>query len=133
MEPVSDRYADTLDLVSDVYASARVASDLVPPMHPRAAYDFIRKRTRYLADRVDMVTLMPWVLARKMVGDCKSSAVFIASTAKAAGHTVRLRFVRYAGQDHFGHVYAVVDDDPVDPLLAYGDQVSFVESIDIEF
>lgn len=56
-------------------------------------------------------------------GDCKSTSVLIASVCRAAGCNVVLRFARYAGDDHFGHVFAVVDGVPVDHQLPFGEQV----------
>lgn len=114
-------------LVQIVTTTANAVKDRVPwPLvlpaedAARIAWQYVRQRTRYDADKGTQYVLTPWAFVRSGVGDCKTTAVFIATLARAAGHRAALRFIAHPGRDHFGHVFAVVDGVPVDPLLPYG-------------
>jgi transglutaminase-like putative cysteine protease len=129
--------ATNADLVRDVIDATRAAWPCIewPQSIPRrnaafAAWQFARDRVRYVREDGDQLIRMPWRTLEDGQGDCKSLSVLVASLCRAAGCRVALRFVRYPGDDHFGHVYAVVDGVPVDPELAFGDQVLSVEQID---
>lgn len=133
------RNVTTHELARQVHAAAVVAARFHrwPPtlpreQAPRICYDYVRHHTRYLPDQADQFIRMPWRLQADGLGDCKSTAVFIASWCKAAGHRAALRFVQLPGDEHFGHVYAVVDGVPVDPLLRFGRECVYLHHQDLE-
>jgi hypothetical protein len=80
----------------------------------------------------DQTIRLPSALVREGRGDCKSTAVFIASMCKAAGRSVALRFTQAEGSDQYGHVYAVVDGVPVDPLLRFGTEILCLQPLTVE-
>lgn len=89
---------------------------------PELLHAYINERTRYKAERSTQVIRWPSALVRLRVGDCKSTAVFIAALSAAAGCRAALVFIKQAGQPYYSHVYAVVDGVPVDPLLPLGQE-----------
>lgn len=98
--------------------------DALPPEDAaRIAHQYVRQCTDYLADRDAQYIRTPHAYVREKIGDCKSTAIFIAALARAAGHDAALKFVKHPGRSHFGHVYALVDGVPVDPLLPFGSEV----------
>lgn len=122
--------ATNADLVRDVTDAARTAAgklewpaNIPPEDAAEAMHAFTRAAVHYEAEDGDQLIRMPWRTIADGTGDCKSTAVLIASMCRAAGRDARLRFVRYDGEDWFGHVYAVVDGTPVDPQLQFGEEV----------
>lgn len=107
-----------------------------PDELPRSAaremcHAYVQERTTYSAEDADQYVRTPWAFVRDGIGDCKSTAIFIGCMCAAAGWDVRLRFVRYHGADHYGHVYAVVGGVPVDPLLAIGAECVHLQAKDV--
>lgn len=73
-----------------------------------------------------------WVSLEHGYGDCKSTAVLIASMALAANRKVALRFLQYEPNvEHWAHVYAVVDGIACDPLLPYGKEYPYIRALTI--
>lgn len=129
--------ADNATLCASVIAATRHAWTRIewprttpPEDAARLAHELARTRVRYVREDGDQLIRMPWRTLSDGVGDCKSFAVLVASLCKAAGRSVVLRFAQYAGEDHFGHVYAVVDGVAVDPELPFGDEVTAEFTID---
>ena len=129
--------ASNADLVRYVMQTARAAWPFIewPKGIPRrdaarAIHELARRRVRYVREDGDQLIRFPWRALEDGQGDCKTLSVFVASMARAAGLPVRIRFVRYLGDDHFAHVYAVVDGIPVDPELSYGEEVTFESKMD---
>jgi hypothetical protein len=128
--------ADTWSLVYDVTDAARTAArfvewpDLLPRTDaPELAHALAALEVQYKADTADQTIRMPWRVIGER-GDCKSTAVLIASLCAAAGHRVQLKFLQYEpGPAWWQHVFAVVDGVPVDPLLPYGRQFPYFRAI----
>lgn len=96
----------------------------------RMLWQYMRQRVKYGAEPPSgQVVRYPSATVKQRKGDCKSSAVFIASAARAAGHRAALRFVKQRAP-HWSHVYAVVDGVPVDPLLPFGTEVVYSRKMD---
>jgi len=116
-----------VDVVTRVARSAAAAAHWPDTMDPeqaaRIAWQYVREQTRYYPDRGDQYVRTPRAFIRERIGDCKTTAVFIASLARAAGHDAALKFVVLPGRKHYGHVYAMVDGVAFDPLLQIGDEV----------
>lgn len=89
----------------------------------RLVHAYAQTAVRYEREDGDQLIRMPWRTVADGVGDCKSLAVLVASLCAAAGCRVTLRFVRFQGEDWYGHVYAVVDGVAVDPELHFGEEV----------
>lgn len=96
----------------------------------RVVHNFAREAITYRKETGDQLTRMPWRSIEDGEGDCKSLAVLVGSLCRAAGCDVVLRFVRYPGEDHFGHVFAIVDGVPVDPELPFGMEVDAAGHLD---
>lgn len=92
---------------------------------PAAIYEYVRERVHYVREDGDQLIRMPWRTLEDGRGDCKSLTVLVASLARAAGCSVVVRFVQYPGDDHYGHVYPIVDGVPIDVELPLGDEVTF--------
>lgn len=129
--------ADNDTLVRWTTNAARAAWPLIewpasiPPDEAAfTAWQFARECVRYEREDGDQLIRMPWRTLADGVGDCKSLAVLVASLCAAAGRNVQLRFVEFPGEDWFGHVYAVVDNLPVDPELEYGEEVAYISALD---
>lgn len=119
-------HMDNAQLVGAVVHAARDAADgvrwTVPPDRsqvPDLLHRYVRTRTKYRAENSTQVIRYPSALVRERVGDCKSTAVFIASLAAAAGCRSSVVFIRQAGRPWWSHVFAVVDGVAVDPLLPW--------------
>lgn len=117
------------DLVHTVAAVAKAAArmtrwpeELDPNDAARIAWQYVRDRTVYYPERGDQWIRTPRAFVREGIGDCKTTAVFIGALAAAAGHDVQLKFTRSRNRGGYGHVYAVVDGVPVDPLLPFGSE-----------
>jgi hypothetical protein len=115
---------DNAALVGAVVHAARNAADGVrwrnaPPRHrvPELLHQYVRTRTKYRAEDATQIIRYPSALVRERVGDCKSTAVFIAALAAGAGCRSSVVFIRQAGRPWWSHVFAVVDGVIVDPLL----------------
>lgn len=135
-------YAGTVDnsqLVGMVVKAARMAARSMrwPQGLPREdaariVHEYIRRRVKYDAEPAsDQVVRLPSATVKQRKADCKSTAVFIASAAAAAGRRVDLRFIRQKRGDHWSHVYAVVDGVAVDPLLRFGREAIHSQSMDV--
>jgi len=129
---------DNAGLVADVWAAAQVGAQTVRgglPRHraARMAYMYCRDHAAYLeeTDPDQQLPRMPWRFVADGVGDCKSTAIFIASVCRAAGCRVALRFCTFAGDNEPGHVYAVIDGRPVDPLVPFGQECPHVSAFDL--
>jgi hypothetical protein len=123
--------ADTYDLVRMTLNAARQAAPYIdwPKDIPRAeagrvAWELARDRITYVREDGDQLVRMPWRSLADGNGDCKSLAVFVGALCKAAGCRVVMRYVQYPGDEHYGHVYAVVDGVPCDPELDHGTEVT---------
>jgi len=92
----------------------------------RACWELLKYHVRYKAETDDQMVRTPWRTLEDGVADCKSQAVLIASVCGRAGCDVALRYVQYAGEDWYGHVYAVVDGKVVDPLLDFGEECTYI-------
>lgn len=116
-----------------VEASKAVAGGLPREDAPRMCWEYVRHGTRYLeeTDPNGQLPRMPWRFAADGVGDCKSQAIYIAAVCAASGCSVVLRFATLPGDTLPGHVYAVVDNSPVDPLLSYGAECSYIAALDV--
>lgn len=90
---------------------------------PATVHAFAQQAVQYVREDGDQLTRLPWRTVEDGIGDCKSLSVLVASLARAAGCSVVLRFAQYPGDDHYGHVYAVVDGIVCDPELRLGDEV----------
>lgn len=135
---VWQRNVDNDELLQVLSVAARAVqpqvfwpAELPAPEAPRIAHQYVKHRTRYVREMGDQVIRTPKAFIRTGVGDCKTTALFIATLSKAAGHRVVLRFVVYPGRDHFGHVYAVVDGVPHDPLLDIGQECVYLRRKDV--
>lgn len=98
---------------------------------PRIAHAYVKHRTKYVRESGDQIIRTPKAFVRTGVGDCKTTALFIGTLSKAAGHRVVLRFVSFPGRDHYGHVYAVVDGVPHDPLMDVGQECVYLRRKDV--
>ena len=126
--------ADLVALV--VYAARRARPFVTVPgfvtrgAAPETVHAFARDRVRYVLEDGDQLIRMPWRPVADGVADCKSMAVLCATLCAAAGCKTVLRFVRYRGEDHYAHVYAVADGVPVDPELPEGAEVPYEDCVD---
>lgn len=133
-----DPDANGTDIAAAVCMAAADAIAAVPQIAgwtrasaPRLAWSYLRDRIDYIPEMGDQYVRMPWATMRQRRADCKSQAVFVAALCGAAGANVVLRFVQLAGAEHLGHVYAVIDGVPVDPLLPFGHESDAVRSVDV--
>lgn len=129
--------ADNDTLVKWTTHAARTAWPCIewPDSIPReeaaqVAHAFAQEVVRYEREDGDQLIRMPWRTLADGVGDCKSLAVLVASLCAAAGCRVVLRFTAQPGEDWFSHVYAIVDNLPVDPELQFGDEVPYISAVD---
>lgn len=129
--------ADNADLVALTLRAAREGARRVkwPRELPRRdaariAHAYAQEVVRYVREDEDQLIRLPWRTVADGVGDCKSLAVLVASMCAAAGRRVVLRFVRYHGEDWYGHVFAVVDGVPVDPELDFSESVVYSHHLD---
>lgn len=133
-----DAHVDNEQLVAMVAAAARNAWPRLSPgtvnaeRWPRLLWAFCRECVSYEAERGTQRIRMPWALISDGIGDCKSTAVFIASMCRAAGLRAVLRFSVAPGDEHYSHVYAVINGKPVDPLLSFGAEAVALRSIDVQ-
>jgi transglutaminase-like putative cysteine protease len=123
-----------------VVAAAKVAADRVRwpdeldrEDAPRIIHEYLRTRIRYFAEPPSSQRVrLPSGTVKERVADCKSTAVFLASSLRAAGWTVKIRFIRQRGTAKgFNHVYVVADGIPVDPLLPLGREALYLAKKDI--
>lgn len=125
------------ELIADVAAAAMVAADCIRGGMPRASaartvWRFVKFGTWYKEEGPEgQFVRMPWRFLSDGGGDCKSQAVFIAAMCAASGCRVVLRFVTLPGDTQPGHVFAVVDGQPVDPLLDFGKECAYIRAVDI--
>lgn len=129
--------ADNATLVRYTIAAAREAwprikwpAALSKLNAARIAHEYAQCVVAYVREDGDQLIRMPWRTVEDGQGDCKSTAVLIASLCAAAGRHVVLRFVSFPGEDWYGHVYAVVDGVPVDPELTFGQECIYLHHID---
>lgn len=133
---LSDGHVSNAQLIGDVVAAARESARCVRGGLDRATagrqcWDYVRAATRYHAETPDaQLVRLPWRFVADGVGDCKSQAIFVAALCAASGCTVVLRFVTLPNDSAPGHVYAVVDGIPVDPLLEYGQECPYIRASD---
>jgi hypothetical protein len=118
--------ADNNELARTVVYAVRIAAEQyaghVQDITPAQLHAFVQDHIVYDADLdPDLQRIrMPWRTLLDEVTDCKSSAIFIGGLSLAQGHQVAITFIDEHGAGHWGHVYAVVDGVPCDPLLPYG-------------
>ena len=93
---------------------------------PELLHTFVRNCTQYRAERGDQFIRTPRAFVRDRVGDCKTTAVFIAAMCKRQGHRVSLRYIITDGNAHYSHVYPIVDGVAVDPLLEFGKEARYI-------
>lgn len=129
--------ADTWTLVEDVTFATREAAkvctwpkELLRREAAEIMHGYAASEVEYIAENGTQMIRGPWVTMRHRRGDCKSTAVLIASMCAAAGRKVQLKFLQYDDRngDHWAHVYAVVDGTPVDPLLQFGEEFTYLRS-----
>lgn len=128
--------ADNLDLVAMVVKATRDAwpylgAPIARKIAPREVHAFARDSITYEKETGDQLIRMPWRTLSDGKGDCKSLAALTASLCRASGCRTTLRFVRYAGSDHFAHVYTVADGYVVDPELPFGKEVKYAAAFDV--
>lgn len=126
--------AELIQVVTRVARASWRELSIVHGIAPRdmaeAAYTYVQRRTRYRAEHGDQYVRTPWAFVRDKRGDCKSTATFIASLARRHGQPTVLRFVTWHGATEPGHVYAVVNGIPADPLLPYGVEAVYLRRQD---
>ena len=113
------------------YAVDRVRGGLPRDQAAAMCHRFLKEFVEYVPDMGHQMVRMPWRTVEDGEADCKSQAVFVAAMCGASGCRVSLRFVRWAGEDYFGHVYAMVDGSPCDPLCDLGAEDPFAQCIDV--
>lgn len=127
-------HALRLEVVNQARDVARTVRWAVMPERsrvPSMLYRYVARRVPYIADGfTQRITRPAAIVGGGLTADCKSTAVFIGGLAAAAGCDVVLRFVRYPELPWFSHVYAVVDGRAVDPLQAYGSELSYLRAED---
>lgn len=134
---ISSREVNNPELLADIAAAAIAAARSVRGGLPRewvahACWQFIREETQYHEEGPDAQTSrMPWRFIRDGVGDCKTQAIFTAALCASSGCRVLLRFVTLPGDTEPGHVFAVVDGIPSDPLLPFGTECNYIRAIDV--
>lgn len=126
------------DLVQDVVTAAYIGARRcrwpagVPAKDAgHIMWQYTRDEVKYIAERGDQYIRLPWRTLEDGRGDCKSTAVLIASMCAAAGRRAVLRFVSYPGEDYYSHVYPVVDGTPCDPLRDYGTEYIYSHRLDV--
>lgn len=130
-----DAQADNAALVRMTLSAARDAWQYIEPPFPRRdaarlAHGYAQDAVAYMREDGDQLIRYPWRTVADGRGDCKSLSVLVAALCAASGCRVDLRFVQYAGEDWYGHVFAVVDGVPVDPELAFGQECTYVRAVD---
>lgn len=119
----------------------RVARDAArgltwPEELPRAdaaafLHEYVRDHTHYLEETTPQRVRYPRALVAEGVGDCKSTAIFIASGLAAAGYPAVLRFIRTKDRPWWGHVYAYLPGHgAVDPLLPLWSETPYIAARD---
>lgn len=129
---------DNSELRTLVVAQARhVASAItwpkgIPDQVARSLCDYCEQRIPYVIDGALQSIRRPAALVvGQMSGDCKSTAIFIAGMAAAAGRASVVRFVQYRdGPRWYSHVYAVVDGVACDPLQGYAQESDYLRNED---
>jgi hypothetical protein len=106
--------------------------DGIPHNVARCLTEYAADRIPYKEDgRLQSIRRPAALILGEMSGDCKSTAVFIAGLAAAAGRRAALRFVQYPdGPSWYSHVYAVVDGTPCDPLQGYNVETPYLRKRD---
>ena len=129
---VARRAATNINLDATARNAIRELADGHPPEElARLLHSYIVNRTEYRAENRTQRVRYPAAFVRQRIGDCKSTAIFLASMLHAAGVPVLLRFVQTPGRPWYGHVYAVaLGIGPVDPLLPFGSEVSYLRRED---
>lgn len=133
-----DGPVNNAELVQLVAIAAQTGAECVRGGLPRdqaawMCWEFVRDCTRYWeeTDPEAQTPRMPWRFVEDGVGDCKSQAIFISALCAASGCNVLLRFAVLPGDTEPGHVYAVVDNVPCDPLLEFGEECAYLRRTDI--
>jgi len=112
-------------------AVGMVAGGLARAEAPVLCWLFVRHFTRYEEEGPEAQQIrLPWRFVADGVGDCKSQAIYTAAVCAASGCRVALRFATLPGDEEPGHVYAVVDGVPVDPLLEFGKECAYIAAVD---
>lgn len=129
------RIVDNNRLARDVVYHAIIGAERVTAVDPwdsAKIHQFVRENIQYQAelDPNNQRLRMPWRALDEGVGDCKTTAIMIASLAKASGRDVVLRFLDQTGGGQWDHVFAVVDGVPVDPLEPFGQSLPYYHSHD---
>lgn len=129
--------ADNRTLVLEICAAALHAcrittwpSELDPARAPELVHTWMAEHLEYFEEGDLQVIRLPRALALDRVGDCKSTAVTAAALLHAAGHPVRLRFIRQRARPWWSHVYAMAGDVSVDPLLPLGSEAERTAALD---
>lgn len=132
------RWVDNEMLMEDVIFAALIAAKTVKGFsdRSRAAYDcwrYLRTCVEYIPedDPFGQVVRLPWVTVQEGRADCKSQAVFIAGLCAASGCQAAIRFIQEPTRSYLNHVYAIINGRAVDPLLAYGQEASYIRQITI--
>lgn len=130
---------DNAGLVRAVRNAARDAVRLVrwreaPDLDrlPELLHRYVNERTRYRPEKSTQVIRYPSAFVRQAVGDCKSTAVFIAAMGAAAGCRATVVFIRQGGRPYFSHVFATLDGVTVDPLLPLGTEAPNTGRVEYE-
>lgn len=132
------RDVGNIDIRREVVKQARnVATTVRWPVMPDRA-DVPAMLHRYLVEHVpyreqetvQSIRRPAALVAGAMDADCKSTAVFAAGLAAAAGCEAIVRFAQYPGTDWFSHVYAIIDGTVCDPLLPFGTEQAYISRED---
>lgn len=124
-------HVDNGALMHMVTSVARASAQLVGAAPrtvdlPYLCWLYVRYCTTYQAESGAQYIRTPRAFVLSGVGDCKTQAVFIGAMCKRAGYRVTIRYVIKPGDSHYGHVFAVVNGTPVDPLLPYGSECRYL-------
>jgi len=94
---------------------------------PFVLWKYLRDHVPYFEQGYVQSIRRPRALVEdELTADCKSTAVFAAGLAAAAGCDAVVRFAQYPGKDWFSHVYAIVDGKVCDPLLDFDREDPYV-------
>jgi hypothetical protein len=117
--------------VSDIIRTGDVKTD------SKSIYDFIRHNIEYIAEPENDQTVRSFSrIIHDKQGDCKHSALIVASLGWNMGYDVIFRFVSYVKGESYGHVYALLSDPKtgqviiVDPLQKFNSEKDYVKKVD---
>lgn len=121
------RMVDNTQLALEVYYAARTAAMQVIGGLPRdrvawMCHALLSEVIPYVEENDDQYLRMPWRTFDDWRADCKSQSILAAALAHKSGCDVALRYVMFEDDDHFSHVYPIIDGIVCDPLLPFGEE-----------